>query len=199
MNAHEFWSWFEGHAPRFLALRDDPDEAALDDIQEHLHSYCDDLWFEVGGAPEGPMEFVISAEGNEAFFRHVQELADAAPSIPGWQIIAFKPPHGFSFVTNYGGLEINPAQCWFLPLKSKQQPGRVALRIGVPGYDEANARKFEAGLHIVVDAGLGELVAGQRVAFIEACDQPVDAEQAGFIRLDELGDYIAWMARQTDV
>lgn len=180
-------------------MRENPEEAALDEIQERLHAYCEHLWFEVGGAPVGPMEFIISAEGNDQYFSNVKELVDAAPQISGWSIIAFKPPHGFDFVTTYEGVKLDPKICWFLPLTSTRESGRVALRVGVPGFDPSIKETIESGLYIVADAGLGELVTGQRIAFIEACEVPADPEQDGYIRLSELGDYIAWMSRQTDV
>ena len=199
MNPIEFWSWFEKNARRFLSLKHGADEESLDEIQTHLQSYCSGLWFEIGGAPDGPMEFVISAEGDEQFFPMVEALSVAAPSIDGWSIIAFKPPHGFDFVTNYGGLEINPKHCWFLPLVSKTEPGRIALRIGVPDFKVDAVHETVAALYIVLEAGLGELVAGQRIAFIEACAIPNDPEVQGFIELNELDLYIQWISRRKDV
>ena len=198
MSASIFWSWFERHAPRFAQLRDDPQEAVLDEIQARLHAYCEHLWFEVGGPPAGPMEFVISAEGNEDFFPEVQALADAAPIIPGWAVVAFKPPQGFDFVTSYEGLEIVPGQCWFLPLTSASEPGRLALRVGVPGYTAELSETIETALYLVVETGLGELVVGQRIAFIEACELPHDPERDGFIRVSELGEHIAEWSRRVD-
>ena len=199
MSAIEFWAWFEKQAVRFAALRDMPEEAALNEIQDRLHAYCEHLWFEIGGAPDGPMEFIISAEGNERYFSEVSELANAAPHVPGWNIIPFKPAHGFDFVTTYEGVRLDPKCCWFLPLTSAREPGRVGLRVGVPCYVAGNAETIKSGLYIVADAGLGELVSGQRIAFIEVCELPADPDQDGFIRLSELGEYIAWMSRRTDV
>ena len=199
MKCVEFWSWFEKLATRFTAVSDCVEGVDLDAIQTQLHKYCENLWFEVGGDPDGPIEFVISAEGDERYFSKVEELVNAAPDIRGWSIVAFKQPQGFDFVTEYAGFELDPKQCWFLPLRSAREPSRVALRVGVPKFDPEISERIKNGLYVVTDTGLGELVAGQRIAFIEACEVPADPEEDGFLRLNELGDYIAWVSRRADV
>lgn len=198
MDASGFWTWFVEQRHRLLRFRLGVDEPFLNEIQRQLHQFCEHLWFEIGGHRSGPLEFVVSAEGNPAYFDQVHQLVSQAPQIEGLRIIAFKQPQGFEFVTVYEGVDIDPSACWFLPLVSARNPGLVALRVGTPAYEVAETSTLEAGLHIVVEAGLGELVAGQRIAFIEACEVPAEPETDGFIPLAELGEYISWHSRRTD-
>jgi hypothetical protein len=74
MDASRFWSWFAEQRHRFLPLREGPDEPLLDEIVSELHRFCDHLWFEIGGHPDGPMEFIVSAEGDARYFDRVTEL-----------------------------------------------------------------------------------------------------------------------------
>jgi hypothetical protein len=195
MNASEFWSWFVNQRHRLVRLRDTPDEPLLDEITAELHRFCDQLWFEIGGHPEGPIEFIVSAEGDVRYFDRVTELVSNAPEIDGWQVVAFKPPQGFDFVTRFEGMEFDPADCWFLPLTSSKDPARIALRVGLPGFDPARSAVIESGLYIVVETGLGELLTSHRIAFLEACELPDEPEAEGFIRLNELGEYVVWAFR----
>lgn len=198
MSAADFWAWFVAAKDRLETIRHEADDALLDEVLVHLHRYCKHLWFELGGHPQGPMEFVISAEGDENYFAQVEALAAAAPAIEGWRIVAFKPPQGFAFVTSYQGLELDPGQCWFQPLYSAEEPGRLALRVGVPDFDPDKQKEIRTGLYIVVETGLGELVSGQRIAFIEACELPDDPAQRGLIPLSELGELVAEHSRRHD-
>jgi hypothetical protein len=198
MDASRFWSWFQEQRHRLLCLRSGSDEPLLNEIQNELHRFCEHLWFEIGGHPSGPLEFVVSAEGNAAYFDQVDLLVSQAPRIEGIEIVAFKQPQGFDFVTTYEGTDIDPSACWFLPLVSSRNPGLVALRVGSPLYGSVPASTLESGLYIVVETGLGELVAGQRIAFIEACALPADPEEDGFFPLSDLADYIRWHSRHSD-
>ena len=115
---NEFWTWFAANEARFRKL-DGPEaetEALLDEILDHLHEFSDGLYFEIGGPTEGPMELIVTAEGDPDFFPQVRDLVAQAPPIPGWQVIAFKPPMGFDFVNDCSGLETDPRQCWFEPM-----------------------------------------------------------------------------------
>jgi hypothetical protein len=199
MDASRFWSWFQSQRHRLLRFRSGTDEPFLDEIQSELHHFCEHLWFEIGGHPSGPLEFIVSAEGNSEYFEQVNSLVSQAPRVEGIEIIAFKQPQGFDFVTNYDGAEIDPSMCWFLPLISQQKPGLLALRVGVPAYGLVPESALTSGLYIVVETGLGELVAEQRIAFIEPCELPANPEKEGFLPLPELADYISWHSRQTDV
>ena len=199
MTALEVWTWFVTAAPQPAELRGNVEHPFLDEVEAKLHQFCDDLWFEVGGKPEGPMEFVISAEGQERLFDKVLELSKAAPVIPGWLIVPFKQPQGVRFILEYKGVVLDPEECWFVALSSVDAPGRFALRVGVPNYQDAKSEIIDLALYLLVDAGLGELVSSQRIVSIRSCEIPSDPQSFGFIRLNRLGDYIEKLAARSDV
>jgi len=193
---HAFWNWFRSAHVRLQNLRGGRDDALLDEIQTRLQDCSPGLWFEVGGHPEGPMELIISAEGDPNYFADVRQLVGSAPAIPGWQFIAFKPPQGFEFQTEYEGVVVNPATSWFLPLESKSDPTAVGLRVAVPGFTQERGQDFRTAVYIVLDTGLGELAASETIQHLEVVAPPSKPEDDGYIELNELGSYLEWKARR---
>ncbi len=191
----EFWSWFRHSERRLRDIEVPEKEALLDDLLEHLHAFSERLWFEVGG-PEHARELIISAEGRLEAFHEVRRLVGAAPEMPGWTIIAFKPAQGFAFVTEYAGLRFSPEATWFLPLASKSEPDAFGLRVAYAHYDKALDNEFVAGTFLMLDAGLGELAAAERIRHLEVGLLPSQPEQAGYIVLTELPDYLAFLDRR---
>jgi hypothetical protein len=187
-----FWEWFATAKPRLENFSHQRDDALLDEVQAALQRYSPGLWFEMGGHPDGPMELIISAEGDSDYFDDVRRLVAAAPDTRGWRFIAFKPPQGFEFRTEYEGVVVDPADCWFLPMQSKSNPTALGLRVAVPGFTDELESTNRAAVYIVLDTGLGELVATEAVHHLEVVPLPASPETDGYIKLNELGQYVTW-------
>src|SRR5690242_6569629 len=125
--ASSFWSWFSKNEARYRNLEVPEKEQLLDEMQENLQAFCPDLWFEIGGAPTGPRELVITAEGNLKAFPALRELCRAAPRLDGWVVVSFKQPQGFEFTTQYEDIVVAPEATWFLPLYSEKRPDLLGL------------------------------------------------------------------------
>ena len=69
----------------------------LDELLFHLHEYCDELYFEAGGHPNGIQELIITAEGKIENFEKVEKLISQAPILDNWNFISFIPPRNSSF------------------------------------------------------------------------------------------------------
>src|SRR4051794_15901947 len=121
-----FWDWFKTNNSKYYYLNQITDlekrEKLLNQFLEQLHNYCDNLFFEIGGVPNEPQELIISAEGNKDYFDKVEELVAAAPKLSDWEIIAFKPPLGVDYITEYKGIKLNARKIWFLPLDNEDDP-----------------------------------------------------------------------------
>jgi hypothetical protein len=194
--ADAFWRWFSENQRRFRNVEVPEKEALLDEIQDHLHAYCDGLFFEVGGMPGETTELIVTAEAKKAFFPAVSALISRAPRLEGWSFIAFKPPQGFGFVTRSGRAEIDPRACWFLPLASKQAPDVVGIRIGCPSFDPLARKDFDFAAWIAVLTILGELRLADEVAHVDVTTLPQAPESEGFIELSELARYLDWWKRE---
>jgi hypothetical protein len=99
----EFWAWVARNQQRMRSAIESSraggeEDPVMDELLEQLHRVDPELYFLMGAMPGGPAELVITAEGNLAAFPAVAAPVKEAPPLPGWQIIAFKPPQGCDFV-----------------------------------------------------------------------------------------------------
>ena len=197
-SAKEFWNWFETNNQSFLVLNNKDIEKEvkgrlLDDLLDHLHEYCDHLYFEVGGMPGQEQELIITAEGDIDYFEKVEELINAAPTLENWQFTAFLQPRELDYVSNFEDVELKPLEMWFLPLESKSDPKSIGLRICIPNYEIAKSSEWlDAAVYKILDTVLGEKVFVLDVNHIEIGDLPDDPENEGMIELKELSAFIKW-------
>jgi hypothetical protein len=189
--ASSFWSWFSENERRFRDIEVAEKEQLLDELQENLQAVCADFWFEVGGGEIGPRELVITAEGKLSIFAQLLEFVRAAPRIAGWEVVAFKPPQGFSFVTEYEDIIVAPEATWFLPLFSASNPQSLGLRVAYAHFESAKERQFLSATYITLEAALGELAAAQEIDHLEVCRAPSAPESEGYRNLRTLPDYLA--------
>jgi len=195
--ASAFWRWFAKHQSRFRTVEVPQKETLLDEIQDHLHTYSPDLFFEIGGFPGGVTELIITAEGRRELFPLVWGLVGVAPQLDGWSFIAFKPAQGFDFVTEYGLAKLDPQQCWFLPLESSKNPERIGLRIGCPNFLHPTLQDFEKAALVALDTGLGELRAAEDIGHVEVERLPAEPADNGWIELVELPRYLdRWRSKR---
>jgi hypothetical protein len=196
-----FWEWFKINNSRYFYLNQigssEKKEKLLNEFLEHLHEYCDKLYFEIGGFPNEPQELIISAEGNKDYFDKVEELISKAPKINDWQIIPFKPPMGTDFVTEYEDVVLDPKKIWFLPLDNKNNPRALGLKMYLPNYIPKKEKTFLEGCYQVLDTILGEKSSTLDIAHLELAKLPTRPEKEGLIELSELAKYIEW--RKTKV
>jgi hypothetical protein len=189
--ASTFWSWFSENERRFRDIEVPEKEQLLDELQENLQAVCEHFWFEVGGGETGPRELVITAEGRVSVFAQLLEFVRAAPIIAGWEVVAFKPPQGFAFVTEYEDIILAPEATWFLPLFSASKPQSLGLRVAFAHFETAKERQFMSAAYLMLEAGLGELAAAQEIDYLEVCRAPSVPESEGFRNLRTLPDYLA--------
>src|SRR5262245_29934305 len=119
----QFWNWFKDNSKAYSFLNSVDEETKgklLNDFLEHLHRYCDRIYFEIGGYPDEHQELIITAEGDINFFDKVVQLINAAPQIDGWTFIAFKPAMPGHFKSKWDNLELNTEDMWFLPLSNDE-------------------------------------------------------------------------------
>jgi len=157
-----FWKWFSKRSNKLLQIEG---EQLLDAISPELTKYHDGLVVLVSHGLLLPREFIISADGISANVDAVEILADAAPQIPNWKIIRFRPR--FSNAGNgiqYGDVKIDTDAVQFVAFKD-------GSKIGVEIY--AHWRKPEDGTDtdgpafIMLDHTIGEYDVICGIGFIE--------------------------------
>ena len=193
-----FWSWFKEHSVDYLHLNDndtneEKKEELLDGLLEELHRYCNQLYFEIGGAPGEDQELVITAEGKVDYFKNVEELVNRAPHIENWNFTAFLQPQDLDYTSNFGDVELKPGDTWFLPLNSKSKPMSIGLRICVPNYEILKDSKWlKAAVFKILDHVLGEESFALDVNHVEISNLPENPEDKGMMELKDLKAFIKW-------
>jgi len=192
----KFWNWFEEHNKSYLSL-DEINEAVkeqlLNELQDHLHEYCDRLYFQVGGMPGQEQELIITAEGNTDFFEQVEALVNNAPAIDDWTFVAFIQPRDDLVTTNFEDVELKPAEIWFLPLQSASKPHSIGIKVCTPNYDIIKESKwFKSAIYKMLDAVLGEKSFALDIDHIDFGKLPGNPEEQGMIELAELPAFVKW-------
>jgi len=188
--AAKFWSWFSANEERYRNLEVPEKERLLDELLEHLQAFDPNLWFEIGGGPNGPRELVITAEGRLSAFPALRELCRAAPKIRGWDVVSFKQPQGFEFTTEYEDIVVSPEATWFLPLTSTQNPELLGLRLAFAHFEVKRQRQFLSAAYVMLEAGLGELAAAEYISHVEVCLAPSSPESEGYLALIDLPSFL---------
>lgn len=164
-----FWNWFRGNGPalRTLTSEDDPLWIELGSRLSLLHP---DLTFELGAPGEpgssepGRREFVISAGGAREAFPAVRALTAAAPELPDWRVVPFRPrrelPPGVSVL----GLALSPAQIRF---ELRPEPGGMGIVLYIPGYEKDDHARYMAAAFVLLDTALGEVDVEMKLGSIE--------------------------------
>ena len=106
-------------------------------------------------------EMILTAWSDPAAFDAVRELVAAAPELPGWQIIALKPPRGFAFALDVDGLRIDASELQLEPLAAAEDPKLLGIRIYVPSASAADDEHLGRVLPLVLETGIGEEAAAQ--------------------------------------
>ena len=191
----QFWDWFKGNEARYFFLNqindDSEKELLLDDLLSHLHEYCDQLFFEVGGFPDEKQDLIITAEGDVDFFNEVETLVENAPKLEHWNVIAFKPVRE-DCTTKYNSIVLDPEDIYFIPLNNNNDPNRVGLRIYIENYNSNTKEDFLTATYLVLDNILGEKSNALDIGYVEIERLPSVSEREKLIELNKLFQYIQW-------
>ncbi len=162
----QFWNWFIHHESELFNF--DPEqiverERIFDEIASEIQKIDPDLSFEFGPNGTPKREFVISASGRHRAFPAVVSLADAAPPLDRWQVIAFRPRRTPINVVEYGGKRVDPMDVQF----SLRDNGKMAgVYLFIPGFRENDTESKIIG-YIMLDEALGEYDVETRLGHIE--------------------------------
>lgn len=190
----QFWDWFKINEVKYFFLNQITDEiqkeSLLDELLEHLHLYCDKLYFEVGGLPNENQDLIITAGGDSDFFDDVELLVTQAPELEHWNIIAFKPAMAGGLV-KYNDIELDPKAMYFDPLESKSSE-KIGLRIYVENYESIHNESFLMAANILVDSLIGEKSSAMDIGYIEVASLQSIPDKEELIEFTKLPRYVKW-------
>jgi hypothetical protein len=176
-----FWTWFKDHRVQIAALKR-ADEPVANQIATELHKVDPRLIFELGIGIE-PKEFIVSADGNREVFPAVKRLVAAAPEVPGWKIIAFRPRKAPGLTIELGeGTKLGANDLFFMVLPTTKPPAPLDIIVYVPGLGSGDKEKDDALKQVgflLLDATLGEYDTETRlggIAFKSIAEKPPSAK-----------------------
>jgi hypothetical protein len=184
MTSTEFWQWMQDASVELLEA---DGQTVADTVEERLSEIDSRLGVEVSG-PAEPRELIITAWSDPSAFAAVRELVAAAPPLPGWQIIALKPPRGFEFAIDLDGLKIDANELQFEPLAAEEDPKLLGVRIYVPSAGEDDDERLGRALPLIMETGIGEEAAAQ----IDHSEYVAGRGDERALPIGELLRYVRW-------
>jgi hypothetical protein len=173
----EFWRWFVKNEPRLRAA-DVRDARTGSEIGAHLKAVHPSLTWEWGDSGNGKRDLILSAEGIREAAASVEAIADAAPPLPRWRIIRFRPrwPDYDKCTLEYGGARFEPHT---IECALARDGSLIGVTLLMPQLASVNENAWKGAAFLLLDTALGEYDVMMRVGFIEVlpmdADVPVDA------------------------
>ena len=197
----QFWDWFKVNEAKYFFLNqindDNEKERLLDDFLSHLHEYCNQLFFEVGGHPNEKQDLIITAEGDTDFFDEVENLVKKAPQLEYWNVLAFKPVRE-DYITEYNNIKLDPKTMYFIPLNNND-PKQIGLRIYIDNYTSSNKEDFLTATYLVLDNIVGEKSNALDIGYMEIESLSSISEREELIELTKLPRYIKWKKSKLNI
>ena len=189
-----FWEWFVQNE---AALRrvEGGNEKILRDLNRELERVATGLTFQFGPVEDGLKEFAVSADGIRERFQEVLDLVSAAPELPGWRILAFRPRAGTDAVIQMDGLELAAESLWFTVEPDRD---RIGLTLFIPGLEQSNHDAMAGATFILLDMALGEYDVETKLGWIEHKPLPPSPADLGLNPFSELALMVdRWSERDT--
>jgi hypothetical protein len=158
----DFWKWFQSNEDTLFNFEKNR-EQTFDKLGAEMHKLNPSLTFEFGPIEDGKREFVISADGIKEAFPQVEALYAAAPSLPRWKFLKFRPRRKPVDV-NYEGISVRATSVTVQLVRNAQL---ADLTVFIPNYSEADRKAYMTIAFLLLDGALGEHDVETRVGQIK--------------------------------
>lgn len=191
----KFWIWFKQNEAKYFSLdkieNENEKEILLDVLLDRLHTYCDNLFFEIGGRTGEKQDLIITAQGNTDYFNKIESLVEHAPELENWNIIAFKPPTHEDCIINMNGISLDPKTMWFMPLNNPASK-KIGLRVHIENYEEALADDLLNATYLLLDNILGEKSSALNIGYVDIKGSPSIQQKEELIEFNRVNRYVKW-------
>lgn len=147
-----FWKWFTERESQLFAFEKNQ-ERNISGLLRELHRINESLTFEIGSESEGIREFIISADGHRDVFPFVIRLADAAPPMPRWRIVKFRPRRTEPCLIGLGDLQFSSHD---ILATLEPQGMRIGVSLFLGDKDHFDERVVGRVGFLLLDYTLGE-------------------------------------------
>lgn len=192
--ADSFFEWFADNAERLGAMMDEIrslhigendvgfdkamaiHEAIKAEAMPQIEAVHDELVVDFRSGGEAPNGLIVSAGGNPALVQTVRDVVARAPDMPGWEIIAFRPPTPLNFafqmdVPGHGVVSIDAGQ-----IRASLRPrlDRIDVAVYFEGADAALRLVLNETAEAAVQRIVGEIAFIEEVGAISLPQHPGD-------------------------
>jgi TIR domain len=178
----QFWKWFESNSKSLKNLKRSQ-RSLIERLHSELSKVSEGLTFEIGSNSSYGCDFVVSADGMTERFSSVLRLVGAAPSLPGWRIIAFRQPKGTNFTLEFESHKLSPNELWFTASSNAYV---LDLTFYAKGLTSRNRDVMHGAILIALDSALGEFDVETKVGRIDLKPAPRNPLKAGLKAFHEL-------------
>lgn len=147
----DFWNWFRQNDSALFDFERNQ-EATFDRLAAEMHKVDPNLTFEFGPKEEGRREFVISADGIRSAFPRVERLFAAAPELPHWKVVKFRPRRAPADI-DYQGMRVSAS---LVTVMVRPQGTLTNLTVLIPGCSVEASKTCQAIAFLLLDQALGE-------------------------------------------
>ena len=158
----EFWRWFEKNDASLFDFEKDQ-KAVFDRLTTAMHRVHPSLTFEFGPKQGDSREFVISADGIKDAFPKVISLHAAAPKLPRWTFIRFRPRREPMDI-EYSGVS---ARAQDIQFSIEADGNKAGITLFIPGHTTQNHKTMVGISFLMLDQALGEFDVETKVGSIE--------------------------------
>jgi len=177
-----FWGWFKKNSRRLRRIRS-ADDIAFTELEKLINGISSDIGIEIGGSEDSDtMSLILTAYGVTSVFPLVDAIASRAPKIPGWQIVALKPPLLEEMEVDYEGTVVKVSDLWVLPGDTLPD-GVIPIQIAItaPPQPEGDENREAAAL-LALESFLGERAFASLIQVVGFVRPPAQLPVNGFIQ-----------------
>ena len=191
-----FWIWFQRHSARYRHLSWARSKKEFifwyDELQMHAMAYCKLLSVDLYTPSSGKAQLIITANGRRLGFRRAEQLANRAPEIENWTVIALRQPKPANEIMQWveSKVDIDISKIWF-QAATQQFPDVYPIKIFVEYI--LPDKEWEVHEHVmqIIEHLVGEKVAAMNIEVAEV-DSRCNASKRQRLRpLAELPEFMA--------
>jgi hypothetical protein len=169
----QFWKWFKANQEAIFQI-ESPCDNNLNLLFQQLDKVDRNLTLELSLKKDAPKELILSAGGIKAYFPLVENLVDAAPALPNWQVIAFKPRRAMDGLI-YPGAERLPLNAIWYQLDTSQNP--FGLNLYIAGHQPESLSVHAQICFFILDNLIGEFQVAHHLGEIDFIGLPEEESE----------------------
>jgi hypothetical protein len=187
-----FWQWFQQNQSQFVhwgELNAGEWHYYFDTLEQLLHSCCPNIRFIIEANEQStPGRIIITADGDPDYFEFVLSLVDAAPDLPGWEIIAFRSMAPLDYLADLDELNIQPRALWFCPIEMDDI--FVGVRIFIPYFNYKRQSEYLDSIRNMLMNLMGEQNFGYHIFQVELVNLPFTKKVPGLRPFTDIAGYV---------